>query len=233
MPKSIPTPIPAPRRIGIFSGSFKPPHRGHLQMVLDAIRKDRLTDVVVIISQKPRYLEEIVQYPEEFPKEAIAERFGLSLEGATKASLIKAANEMKRSQSEYGKFPSITAQDSAKIWAEYLRAAPKEVAIDIRISHAFSPMINSDRYLQSAIRKDAAAGGKNQYFLYKSMKDEKNTRFDFITPGKAKGRVYIKVAKLVYPLNARDFRSAILEKKNISSFLPKGITSKKFYGLIQ
>ncbi len=226
-------------RIGIFSGSFKPPHRGHLQMVLDAIRKDRLTDIVIIISQKPRYLEEIVQYPEEFPKEAIAERFGLSLEGkgATKAALIKAANEMKRSGTE--KFPSITAEDSAKIWVEYLRAAPKEVAIDIRISHAFSPMINSDRYLQSAIRKDTAAGGKNQYFLYKSSKDEKNTRFDFITTGsvgKAKGRVHVKVAKLVYPLNARDFRRAILAKKSISSFLPKGpkgITSKKFYALIQ
>ncbi len=221
-------------RIGIFSGSFKPPHRGHLQMVLDAIQKDRLTDVVIIISQKPRYLEEIVQYPEEFPKEAIAERFGLSLEGkgATKAALIKAANELKRSGS--GKFPSITAEDSAKIWAEYLRAAPKEVGIDIRISHAFSPMINSDRYLQSAIRKDA--DGKNQYFLYKSSKDEKNTRFDFITTGsvgKAKGRVHIKVAKLIYPLNARDFRRAILAKKSISSFLPKGITSKKFYALIQ
>ncbi len=222
------------QRVGIFSGSFKPPHRGHLQMVLDAIQKDRLTDVVIIISQKPRYLEEIVQYPEEFPKEAIAERFGLSLEGkgATKAALIKAANELKRSGS--GKFPSITAEDSAKIWAEYLRAAPKEVGIDIRISHAFSPMINSDRYLQSAIRKDA--DGKNQYFLYKSSKDEKNTRFDFITTGsvgKAKGRVHIKVAKLIYPLNARDFRRAILAKKSISSFLPKGITSKKFYALIQ
>lgn len=219
-----------PQRIGIFSGSFKPPHRGHLQMVLDAIRKDHLTDVVVIISQKPRYLEEIVQYPEEFPKETIAERFGLSLEGkgATKVALIKAANEMKRSGT--GKFPSITAQDSARIWAEYLKVAPKEVVIDIRISHTFSPMINSDRYLQSAIRKDA--GDKNQYFLYKSSKDEKNTRFDFITPGKAKGRVHVKVAKLVYPLNARDFRKAILAKKSISSFLPKGITSKKFYALI-
>ncbi len=216
------------KRIGIFSGSFKPPHRGHLGLVLDAIRKDRLTHLVIIISQKGRYLEEIVQYPEEFSKEELSSRFGLPL--STKGSLLKEISAIKRTQAQT--FPSITADQSAAIWRAYLENAKVAIPYDIRISHAFSPMINSDRYLQSAIRKDAAE--KDQYFLYKSMKDEKNTRFDFITSAtgigaKAKNRIHIKVTKEIGGLNARDFRKAILAKKSITNFLPKGMSSKKFY----
>ena len=47
--------------IGLFPGSFKPPHKGHLQMVKDAIRKDKLDKVVIIISKYPRYLDDKIQ----------------------------------------------------------------------------------------------------------------------------------------------------------------------------
>ncbi len=192
--------------IGIFPGSFKPPHKGHFQLIQDAIKKDKLQKVVIIISKYPRYLDDKIQNAKDYSKEELNKHFGKSF--STKSELLTYIQSIKL------KSPSIDPIISKKIWEYYLSKI--KVSYEIKIGFFFSPMINSNVYLKKELKKDK----QNKYFLYKSSKDEQNSRFDFIQQ-KYKKNIVIQIKKCKYNISARDFRNDILLHKDISKYLPK------------
>ncbi len=192
--------------IGIFPGSFKPPHKGHFQLIQDAIKKDKLQKVVIIISKYPRYLDDKIQNAKDYSKEELNKHFGKSF--STKSELLTYIQSIKL------KSPSIDPIISKKIWEYYLSKI--KVSYEIKIGFFFSPMINSNVYLKKELKKKE----ENKYFLYKSSKDEQNSRFDFIQQ-KYKKNIVIQIKKCKYNISARDFRNDILLHKDISKYLPK------------
>jgi nicotinic acid mononucleotide adenylyltransferase len=192
--------------IGVFPGSFKPPHKGHFQLIQDAIKKDKLQKVVIIISKYPRYLDDKIQNAKDYSKEELNKHFGKLF--ATKSEALTYIQSIK------SKSPSINPITSKKIWELYLSKI--KVSYEVKIGFFFSPMINSNVYLKKELKKDK----QNKYFLYKSSKDEQNSRFDFIQQ-KYKKNIVIQIKKLKYNISARDFRNDILLHKDISKYLPK------------
>jgi hypothetical protein len=196
-------------KIGIFPGSFKPPHKGHFQLVKDAIKKDKLHKVVIIISKYPRYLDDKIQNAKDYSKTDLEAHFGKSF--LTKSAALTYIQSIKP------KSRVIDAICSKKIWEIYLSTF--KIEFEVKIGFFFSPMINSNVYLKKEVTK-----GENKFYLYKSSKDETNRRFDFIEKkyGKEKEKtVTFKIMKLKYNINGRDFRNAILQKNTIKSYLPK------------
>lgn len=178
-------------------------------MVLDAIRKNRLDHVVIIISRNPRYLNEVIQKPEAFDKEVLSQVTGKSF--LTKGTGVKWIRENRA-----GRFPAITAPVAKAIWELYLQAIPKDITFEIKVGFLFSPILNADVYLKSRIKR----APQDLYFLYKSEKNEANLRFEMIL-SKYKAQVKSTVIPVKYALHATEFRRAILEGRSIRKFLPK------------
>ncbi len=183
--------------IGLFPGSFKPPHKGHLQMVKDAIRKDKLDKVVIIISKYPRYLDDKIQNAKEYSKQELEAHFGKYF--STKKAALTWIQSIKP------KSPSIDAVTSKKIWEFYLSKI--KIPSEVKIGLFFSPMINSNVYLGKELKRST----EHQYTLYKSSKDESNRRFDFIQTKYGKN-VYVRIIPLKYKIDGRVLRQAILQK---------------------
>ncbi len=195
-------------KIGIFPGSFKPPHKGHFQLVKDAIKKDKLDKVIIIISKHSRYLDDKIQNPSDYSKEELSKHFKQSF--PTKSAAISYTKEAKMGD----KVDPILAKE---IWGFYLSTL--NVLYEIKIGFFFSPMINSNVYLAKELKRDGDKI-KNKYFLYKSSKDEENSRFDFIEKKYGQNEVIFRSMKLKYNINGRDFREDILAKKDITKYLP-------------
>ncbi len=80
--------------------------------------------------------------------------------------------------------------------------------------------MNANVFLKSELKKIEAK--KNKYILYKSSKNAENSRFDYLLEKyNTYKNIISKTISMKYNINARDFRSAIDSKKNITKFLPK------------
>jgi cytidyltransferase-like protein len=203
-------------KIGIFVGSFKPPHKGHFEMVKSAIKKDKLNKVVIIISKNPRYLKDIIQNPKNYNISDFENEFKRTFH--TKGEAYDYIKSVK------SKYPSINAETSKKIWTIYLDFLKEnsKVPFDYVIKNGFlfSPIMNTNVFLKSELKKIESK--KNKYILYKSSKNAENSRFDYLLEkyGIYKNLIS-KTILMKYNINARDFRSTIDSKKNITKFLPK------------
>ncbi len=211
--------------IGIYAGSFKPPHAGHFDLVEKAIKKDKIGKMVIIISSKPRYLDSYIQKPEKYSKIELEKHFQKSY--STKGEYIQYIKNEKLK----GSFPVINAKMSKEIWTIYLDYFVEKKILkeyEIRISALFSPIMNTNAYLTKVTK----IKNQNKYFLYKSSKDEENSRFDFILKKYGKSNVFSRIIPMKIEMNATFFRNSIFHKKSILPFLPKHI-SKKNILLIQ
>ena len=201
-------------KIGVFVGSFKPPHKGHFEMVNNAIKKDKLNKVIIIISKNPRYLKDIIQNPKNYNIYDFETEFKRTFK--TKS---EAYNYIKSIKSKY---PSISTETSKKIWTIYLDFLKENSKLSfdyvIKSGFLFSPIMNTNVFLKSELKK--VDSKKNKYILYKSSKNTENTRFDYLL-GKYGKNIISKTIIMKYNVNARDFRSAIDSKKSISKYLPK------------
>ena len=181
-------------------------------MVLDAIQKNKLDHVVIIISRNPRYLHEVIQKPQAFDKEVLSQVTG-------KRFLTKGAGVKWIRENRVGRFPAITATVAKAIWELYFQEAgnlPQGITYEVKVGFLFSPILNADVYLKSRVKK----APKDRYFLYKSEKNEANLRFEMIL-SKYKAQVQSTVIPVKYALHATEFRRTILEDKPIRRFLPK------------
>lgn len=203
-------------KIGIFIGSFKPPHKGHFEMVKSAIKKDKLNKVVIIISKNQRYLKDMIQNPKNYNIYDFESEFKRTFK--TKS---EAYNYIKSVKSKY---PSISPETSKKIWTIYLDFLKEnsKLSFDYLIKNGFlfSPIMNTNVFLKSEFKKMDSK--KNKYILYKSSKNAENSRFDYLLGkyGTYKNLIS-KTIIMKYNVNARDFRSAIDSKKSITKYLPK------------
>ncbi len=202
-------------KIGIFVGSFKPPHKGHFEMVKNAIMKDKLNKVLIIISKNPRYLKDIIQNPRNYHISNLEAEFKRSFHSKSEAyDYIKSI----KSKYEY-----ISAETSKKIWTIYLdflkEKCKNDFTFTVKNGFLFSPIMNTNVYLKSELKKVEAK--KNKYILYKSSKNAENSRFDYLLDKyKIYKNIVSKTISVTYNLNARDFRNAIDKKKSIKKFLP-------------
>ena len=211
-------------KIGIYAGSFKPPHSGHFHLVENAIKKDKIDKMVIIISSKPRYLDSYVQKPEKYSKIELEKHFQKDF--LTKSQYIQFIKNEKLK----GNLPLINAKMSKEIWTIYLDYFVKKKLLkdyEIRISALFSPMMNTNVYLKKSLKHN----NKNIYFLYKSSKDEENSRFDFILKKYNKSYVISKTIPIKIQMNATVFRNYIFHKKNILSFLPKKLSKENILSI--
>ena len=232
--------------IGIFIGSFKPPHKGHFEMVKSAIKKDKLNKVVIIISKNSRYLKDIIQNPKNYNISDFESEFKRTFH--TKS---EAYNYIKSVKSKY---PFISAETSKKIWTIYLDFLKENSKLSfdyiIKSGFLFSPIMNANVFLKSELKKvddlrcnlldskspkkvddyllldedrrssKRVESKKNKYILYKSSKNAENSRFDYLLQ-KYGENITSKTITMKYNINARDFRSVIDSKKSITKFLPK------------
>ncbi len=203
-------------KIGIFVGSFKPPHKGHFEMVKNAIIKDKLNKVLIIISKNPRYLKDIIQNPRNYNISDFESEFKRSFDSKSKAyDYIKSIKN---------KYKSISAETSKKIWTIYLdflkEKCKNDFTFTVKSGFLFSPIMNTNVYLKSELKKVEAK--KNKYILYKSNKNAENSRFDYLLDKyKIYKNIISKTISVTYNVNARDFRNALDKKKSITKFLPK------------
>lgn len=206
-------------RVGIFPGSFKPPHKGHLEMVKRAIREDHLDKVVILISKYPRYLDDHIQNPQDYTKEELG--IFRKKHFATKSEAIQDVKGLRSTA------PHISAELSKRIWEIYLEHT--KAIVDIRIAHFYSPMINANMYLKTALKKKKN-DGEYDYIFYKSKKDEKNERFRFIQSkiDQKENRVQFKTVDMKYDISARNMRNAILKKRPLRMYV-----SKEFRNLLE
>ncbi len=211
-------------RVGIFPGSFKPPHKGHLEMVKRAIREDHLDKVVILISKYPRYLDDHIQNPQDYTKEELG--IFRKKQFTTKSEAIQDVKGLRSTA------PYISAELSKRIWEIYLEHT--KVIVDIRIAHFYSPMINANIYLKTALKKKKN-DEKYDYIFYKSKKDEKNERFRFIQSkvyqskvDQKENRVHFKTVNMKYDISARNMRNTILKKRPLRMYV-----SKEFRNLLE
>ncbi len=203
-------------KIGIFVGSFKPPHKGHFEMVKSAIKKDKLNKVIIIISKNPRYLKDIIQNPKNYNISDFETEFKRKFD--TKSEAYDYVKSVKN------KYPFISTEISKKIWTIYLDFLKENSKLTfdyvIKSGFLFSPIMNANVFLKSELKKIEAK--KNKYILYKSSKNAENSRFDYLLEKyNTYKNIISKTISMKYNINARDFRSAIDSKKNITKFLPK------------
>jgi cytidyltransferase-like protein len=219
-------------KIGIFVGSFKPPHKGHFEMVKNAIQKDKLNKVVIIISKNPRYLKDIIQNPKNYNITDFEKEFKRTFK--TKSEAYDYIKSVK------SKYPSISVETSKKIWTIYLDFLKENSKLSfnyvIKSGFLYSPIMNTNVFLKSELKKvddyllhakdrrssKQVEAKKNKYILYKSSKNAENSRFDYLLGKYSNYKNLIsKTIIMKYNINARDFRNAIDFKKNITKFLPK------------
>lgn len=203
-------------KIGIFVGSFKPPHKGHFEMVKSTIKKDKLNKIVIIISKNPRYLKDIIQNPKNYNINDFETQFKRTFK--TKGEAYHYIKLIK------SKYPSISAETSKKIWTIYLDFLKENSKLSfdyvIKSGFLFSPIMNANVFLKSELKKIESK--KNKYILYKSTKNAENSRFDYLLEKyNTYKKLISKTIHIKYNINARDFRSAIDSKKSITTFLPK------------
>ena len=96
----------APRRIGLFGGTFNPIHRGHLQVARDVLHRYRLTTVQFIPSAQPPHKIEGILAP-------AADRYAMACNALADEPALKVSDiEIRRSG------PSFTIDTLRRFMAE-------------------------------------------------------------------------------------------------------------------
>jgi len=213
----------------IIPGSYKPPHKGHLSLLIRLIKKSNISKIIIIISKKVRSLDKRFLYMEKIPKielqNALIEYFPLEKEEIllmTKEKIIKKINQYMND----GLLKSINAIQSYKIWNIYLKYLKNKYEkipnIVFKISENNNIMLEADRVILESFKEKPTS-----ITLMKSAKNEHNTRFDFL---ERKYKKYIKTALFpnIKDIDATGMRQSILENNKISflKYLPKDLDEK-------
>ena len=220
--------------ITIIPGSYKPPHKGHLSLIEKLIKKNNNIKIIIIISKKPRSLDENFLYMEKkskidlqntlikyFPKE----KDEILL--LNKKDIIIKINKLIND----GLLKSVNDNQSYKIWNIYLKYLQKKYSGKNYIKINFPKIIfrkcennniisETNKVILELFRKENA---KN-IILMKSAKDESNSRFKLLEERYSK---YIKTQLFpnIKDIDATGMRTCILydDKQKFIKYLPKDL----------
>ena len=196
-------------RIVLFPGSFKPPHLGHLKIVETIMKKYKPDSLYIIISNKPRIIEE------PFNKK-LSEFSPIELEKLAKKYKI---NPDKKSIDQAIKdniIPSISPNLSLTFWKKFIENIPNNDKIKISISFLPSPILTA-----FTIAKNKKLTHNDELLLVKSEKDQHNKRFSMFDA------IDAKKEEIIIPtfkdFNSWQIRKAIYNKdwKKVKEFIPK------------
>ena len=167
----------------ILPGSFKPPHKGHLSLLLKIIKKSKkehIGKIVILISKKVRPLDNRFSYLEQKSKEELQNALGDYYQGEEykkilslkKNDLIKFIKELLL----HDKLLNVNAEQSLKIWKIYIKNLGINIPkIEVRISNQNNIMLETDKIILELFREKY-----KKIILLKSAKNASNSRFDFL-----------------------------------------------------
>jgi len=197
-----------------YPGSFKPPHKGHFNNLKYLLKKFPNENILIIISKKARPLNPDFYDLENQNSDKIKELcIKYNLKYTTKIDSIKLIKEYYINKKEY-----ISDKDSEKVWKIYIKKLlnkDEQKRVKIIISYLNSPIIT----IMSLIKQKSY----NKIYLVKSSKNSNNKRFDSFMNNK---KIKIIIIPETKNIDSKKVRENIKKKKNISKYLPNGITKK-------
>ena len=205
-------------RYGVFPGSFKPPHAGHLSVVKKMLSK--VDKFYVIISNKPRGMIR------PFDKKLGMFNKG-ELEKVCEEYRVKPCDKKRIEEwMEKGKIPNVSAKQAKEVWEMYKELLPEKHRdkLKIVISRHNSPVIFAYIILNNMLKKG------DEVYLLKSKKDEKNDRFSLFE--KEEG---VKIKEVLIPtfrdIYSSEMRRALFERKKkvFESYLPGKVNKNKIW----
>lgn len=224
-------------KVAIFPGSFKPPHKGHFNLLEKIIQNNEKYDfdkIYIFISFNPRPLDPLLYEPNSMTSDdlyRILKVYDKSIEyKLTKKEYI----DIFKRLIEDKKIPYVNAEQSLKIWEIYKKIIEDKFGtknkdkkipeIIIKISYAPSPILSTATLVSQLIKKSDIK--PNNIYLLKSLKNKNNQRFDYILKNNPKVKVNIIKSKEPQ-IHSRIFRKAIMDqdKKVIEEYLPDELTT--------
>lgn len=229
------------RLISIIPGSFKPPHKGHLSLLENLIKRKKNSKIIIIISKKARPIDKRFLYMESQKKEVLVNAlkdYSYYKENLTKKEIITFIKKLI----DKNIIKTITADESLLIWKIYLRYLKKIYKskdqnnkfpkIEFRITPTNNILAETNKAIRDSFKEHF-----NEIILMKSMKNANNGRFNFLEKRYGK---YIKT--ILFPdiknIDATGMRDALI-RNNIVTFikyLPQDLSKNiklKIYNLLK
>lgn len=208
--------------IYLFIGSFKPPHKGHYNNIIEIINNKNFNidkdKIMIIIGKNNRPLDnEVLNYKNK-SKEIlynIVKKYKKNIKDI-KEYKKEELKEIIGKNIEKGIIRTITQKQSYKIWKIYIKYIKKiydKVKIEIKESKNISPLLNIKYYIKKEYEK---------IYLIKSEKNISNKRFNFIKNDK----IEKYITKEIENISSTKFRESILNKNKIEKYLPKILDEK-------
>jgi cytidyltransferase-like protein len=233
------------KNIIILPGSFKPPHKGHLSLIENIIKKYNNSKIYIIISSKSRALNSRFQYYENMSKEDLQNSLIEYFPKQKKNIMNLSKNILLKKIREYiekKKIDVVDAYVSLKIWNIYIKYLKKKLKkqnkkfkfpqIIFIISKTNNVIVETTKVMFEALREKP-----KKIFLMKSLKNKNNKRFDFILK-----RFNKYINEVLFPnikdIDAKDMRKAILKNnyKNFIEYLPEYLSNtekKKIWKIVK
>lgn len=220
-------------KVAIFPGSFKPPHKGHFNLLEKIIEnKNKFDKIFIFISFTPRPLDPFLYEPRSMSSDDLY-RILNTYDKNVKPNLTKKEYlEIYKELIENKKIAFINAEQSILIWKIYKELIDKKYKnikipeIIIKISYAPSPILSTGTLVKQLIKKGDVK--PQNIYLLKSLKNKNNQRFDYIL--KNNPEVKVNIIKSKDPLiHSKIFRKAIMDqdKKIVEDYLPKELTTSQ------
>jgi cytidyltransferase-like protein len=227
--------------ITIIPGSYKPPHKGHLSLIEKIIKKNNNIKIIIIISKKPRSLNEKFLYMEKKSKidlqNELIKYFPLEKEGIlslTKKDIIVKINKLINERL----LKSVNDNQSYKIWNIYLKYLQKKYSekkyfkinipkIIFKKCENNNIILETNKVILELFRNEKNIKEKN-IILMKSAKNASNSRFKLLEERYSK---YIKTQLFpnIKDIDATGMRTCILnnDKTKFIKYLPKDLEEKE------
>ena len=219
--------------ITILPGSFKPPHKGHLSLLEKLIKQKKNNKIIIIISKKPRLIDNRLQYYQDTSKEELQKALmnhypkNNKITEMTKGKIVDIIKRNINNNSK-NKLKKINAKQSLKVWNIYLNYLKDKYKKQIK-NNKFPKVIfkisDSNNIIKDTVSialKCLRENKPKKIELMKSAKNKNNKRFNFFIKGSLKKYIDVVLFPDIKNIDARDMRKAIFNKneKEFYKYLP-------------
>ena len=196
-----------------YPGSFKPPHKGHFNNLKYLLNKFKNENILIIISKKERPTNPEFYQLEKQKSNYIKDLcIKYNIKYTTKVESIKLLKNYYLKKKEY-----VSEKESERLWKIYIQKLlnkDEKKRVKLMISFLNSPILTINTLIKQK--------SYNKVYLVKSSKNSLNKRFNsFINKN-----IKIIIIPELKNISSKDFRENIYKKKNISKYLPNGLSKK-------